>query len=211
MYGRTLTCAAVCVSVAVFAPLPPAAANFGSTACTGSTDPYDYLPQNCPSVANNGFHAISFNSLGGQIPGIETATQWAIDNVYNPTGMVVYRDETDPYPDVIVGDHDWGDNGFAAWVNCPDDNTGEGGTNPNRWCRGQRLRFNSYWYIHGDYYDTLGNRRRMACHEMGHTVGLRHYDDYHTGTDSCMLRDPRDASAAQLTQHEINTHINSYY
>lgn len=39
--------------------------------------------------------------------------------------------------------------GITAWVVCPSDNTGQGGSNPNRWCRGQDLNFNVYYWAMG--------------------------------------------------------------
>ena len=198
--------AAAATGLAVALPFP-ALANFGSTACAGS-------PRNCISFGNNYTHSVRFNYLGTSptgIPGIDTAIQWALDYQYDPTDLHAYRDDADSLYDVSVSDSDYGDNGILGWVECPTTNSGEWGTDPNRSCRGQLLRFNTWWYFNTGELDSTGARRRLACHEMGHTVGLRHWDDYHTGVNSCMLSTPLDAGVEGLSTHEIDTHINPYY
>jgi hypothetical protein len=177
-------------------------ANFGSTACVGS-------PATCVSVANNYIHAVRFTGLG-DIPGIGDATQWALTYQYDPTDLRAYRDDADPYPDVIVTDDNHGDNGLLAWAVCPADNTGQLGTDPYRSCRGQRVRYNVYYWWYSSDFDTQTNRRKIACHELGHTVGLRHWNQYHTGTGSCMYNSAVNASVEGLAQHDRD-HINAYY
>lgn len=200
--ARLVTIATAALA-SVAQPLGPAPlANFGSIACGGS-------PRTCVNVANNYAHAVRFSSLT-DIPGIATETQWALTNVYDPTDLRAYRDDADPYPDVIASDADYGNNGLLGWVECPPDNTGELGTDPYRSCRGQRLRYNAYYWFNATYYDTQTNRRKIACHELGHTVGLRHWNDYHTGTGSCMYNSPLTASTTGLSQHDRD-HINAYY
>jgi hypothetical protein len=184
-------------------PLGPTSyANFGSTACGGS-------PRNCVNVANNYQHAVRFSGLD-EIPGMATEVQWALTYVYNPTDLHAYRDDADPLPDVIVSDYNYGDSGVLGWVECPPDNTWESGTDPYRSCRGQKLRFNSYYWYYDTYFDTQTQRRKRSCHELGHTVGLRHWNQYHTGNGSCMYTPSQDSSIEGLAQHDRD-HINSYY
>ena len=137
-------------------------------------------PPNYVSLANNRSHAVRYGYLGGttieDIPNIRAAFDWILGNVYNPTDLNAYHSDADPLPDVIVHDFNYPlFPSLAGWVNCPPDNTGTGGTDPNRWCRGQTLVLNSYLYwFDNSVFDTDAQRRNIACHEMGHTVGLRH-------------------------------------
>lgn len=65
-----------------------------------------------------------------------------------------------------------------AWTRC----VGAAGTsgmtyggsdaNHTRWCRPQRLYYNTY-YAAG-YFPSDNPKRYIACHELGHTIGLRH-------------------------------------
>jgi len=200
--SRAITVGVVALG-AVFQPLGAApSANFGSQACGGT-------PRNCVNVANNYLHAVRFSALT-DIPGMATETQWALTYQYDPTDLHAYRDDADPLPDVIVVDENWQNNGFVAWVNCPSNNTGELGTDPYRSCRGQRLTYNSWYWYYTTEFDVQGRRRRIACHELGHTVGLRHWNDYHTGNGSCMYVPAGNAGIEGLSQHDRD-HINAYY
>lgn len=178
------------------------ASNFGSTSCSGD-------PANCVSLANNVYHAIRWHGqVGNQIPGIDDAVLWSVANNYNPTDLIAYRDESDPLPDVWVHDYNYRQlNGIAAWVVCGSDNTGTGGAHPNRWGRGQHLRYNSWYYTYWTgIYDTPSQRRFMACHELGHTVGLRHRLDSKT----CMYQYVGEDAIGLLTVHD-EAHINARY
>lgn len=196
---RGLVSTVVLLLASALVVAPANASNFGSTACAGS-------PRNCVSRANNIYHAVAWEGDRDITPGMDIATFWAVDNVYNPTDLVAYRDESDPYPDVRVWDYPYGDNGVLAWVECPPDNTGTGGTDPNRWCRGQKLRYNSHYWWNSTEYDTEDGRRRIACHELGHTVGLRHLST----TDSCMYQYAGSGGISSLGTHSIS-HINNNY
>jgi len=41
-----------------------------------------------------------------------------------------------------------------------------------RWCRPQRLYYNTYY--EAGYFPDPNPKRYIACHELGHTIGLRH-------------------------------------
>ncbi|MGH9023643.1 MAG: hypothetical protein ACRDV9_11180 [Acidimicrobiia bacterium] len=178
-----------------------AQANFGSIACSGT-------PTTCVSLGNNSTHVVAFSNLGNDIPGMAENTQYAVDAAYNPTDLTAYVFGGDPTPDVIAFDFNFGNNGLVGWAVCPANNTGTGGSHPYVWCRGQNINFNSFFAA--DFDSTL-DQRRVACHEIGHTVGLRHYNPQHSGTGSCMYNPANGSYTVLLSTHESNDHINSWY
>lgn len=192
---RILTASAL-ASLTMLAALsfasPAQATNFGSV-CDGATT-------YCVSLGNNAYHVLNWE--GDQdIAGMQASHGWARDNQYNPTDLVAYTDASDSLPDVRVWDEPYGNTGWLGIVECPTNNTGTGGSHPNRWCRGQILRYNASY---AGSLDTEGERRSVACHEIGHTVGLRHT----AVADSCMSNGVLFPTA--LNAHDIS-HINSQY
>lgn len=208
---RRATIVMVMVATLVMTPAT-ASANFGSGACDYFV--YNgYSTLNCTSLANNSYHSVKFNNLGNQIANLDDNMEWVINNVYDPTDLVAYRDESDLYPDVVVADADFDDMGFIAWVVCDSENTGTGGSRSGGtgWCRGQRLRYNSFY---SGYYDTYQERRHVACHELGHTVGLTHPSGEHVsdnGTTCMGNNDQANYTHFLLNSHEESSHINSNY
>lgn len=202
----SLVCAALLLSA------DSAKANFGATGPStcgyqnnnSGPDPVT----GCVSLANNKWHAVRFAGLGNSNgwTNIDDDLEYVIDNRLDPTDLVAYRDDTDPLPDVWAMDNNYLNNGFIAWVDCPAAHTGVGGgTGTQRWCRGQYLRFNSF-------YEGLANGRSLACEEIGHTVGLRHRN--HPDNDtylSCMGVSPTYGEVDYYSYHEITNHINPNY
>lgn len=127
----------------------------------------------------------------------------------DPTDLVAYRDDSDPVPDVWAMDNTYGVTFPVAWVDCPAAHSGIGGTGSNRWCRGQYLRFNASWEP-----TYSGEENEMACHELGHTVGLTHNTHNYAGQpetyDSCMRTD-LGSFPSFYSVHETATHINGNY
>lgn len=68
------------------------------------------------------------------------------------------------------------------------------GSNPRRWCRAQLL---VYDQSYESYWNTTHRRRFIACHELGHTLGLRH----RTGSSGCM-NDDNSSYPTNLPTHE---------
>lgn len=204
--GAATTGLAISLTIAA----PSQAHDTGSNQCRSTTTPIA-----CTSWANNRWHAIRYNGvIGNQIPGLDDAVISVLNNVYDPTDLVAYRDESDPLPDVWVHENDYLAHGIVAWVNCKADNTGTGGTHPNRWCRGQHAYFNG---TYEQFYRTSFERRRLVCHEFGHTLGLRH-------RDTPIVKEPeftiwgcmhpgvafRDGVSADIDSHHRD-HINDRY
>jgi predicted Zn-dependent protease len=50
---------------------------------------------------------------------------------------------------------------------CGDEAT-YGGSDPDRWCRPQDIQLNTH------YSPSASAKKSIACHELGHTLGLRH-------------------------------------
>lgn len=176
---------------------PAHASNWGSICEVGP-------PAGCVSLANNNQHVLNWEG-DEDIPGMQAAHGWARDNVYNPTDLHAYTNAADSLPDVRVWDEPYGNNGAVGWVDCPSNNTGTGGSHPNRWCRGQILRYNSSYTTTQLYTEAL--RRRVACHEIGHTAGVNHETN---ALDTCMNPAWIVPTQTNLNNHD-RSHINSYY
>lgn len=192
LFGRLL---AIGIAV-VLSVIPPVAkaTNFGSNI----THPCDTsIYSEC--IANNGYHVVCFDSVqADQV----TASRWAMTNNYNPvasvqTAEVACSSGTAAF-DVKVRDANYG-TGYWAWTQCTADAT-YGGTDPNRWCKPQYFK----WELNTQgSWGTTFKRRYVACHELGHTLGLQHT----TNSASCLYQS---ATSNALTQHDID-HLNSAY
>lgn len=193
--------AAAIVAAHLVTALPAYASNFGSTACGGS-------PRNCVSLADNALHEwCEEGTLGNQIPGIYTTFVESMDDYDEYTDLTTsHVCPITSNRDVIVTDAEYGpNNGIVAWVEClPTSATS--GSHPNLRCDQQKLRFNSY-SAYSNYYDSYSNRLSISCHEIGHTVGLRHTNS--ADTDSCM--DNFSESRSTLTSLHDDSHINGNY
>jgi len=172
----------------------PANAEFGSTGSAGN-------PVTQVSLANNKTHRVDFmdttTATGASI-------HWALNNKFPTFDFTwVWVDGSDY--DVRILD-DYYNTGLFAWVNCPSWAT-EGGVNPDRWCYGQ--------YLKRDLSSptTTNSGRYVACHELGHTVGLRHeLNDLHS--DSCMRIDAAvdiEAPDPHYSQEDINAVLAHYW
>lgn len=156
----------------------------------------------CASLANNSGHTWRQDGiLGNQIQYMELNVGWASDDLNSAVNFSSHRDENDAKPDVWIGDYDYGLNGARAWAACqPFGASGaaedEGGDRANNtgWCFGQQVRFNEA-YIGSN--PAFYFRQHLACHELGHTVGMNHrnragfagtvgYIGDESGTQTCM-------------------------
>lgn len=94
--------------------------------------------------------------------------------------------------DLYVGAVGWWGVGYCA------SSATYGGSDPNCWCRPQVLTYNL------SYSAGVGQPYYLACHELGHTVGLRHYNHV-----TCMVNADLTGEKV-ITPHERD-HINSRY
>jgi hypothetical protein len=76
--------------------------------------------------------------------------------------------------DVVAFSEDYGENGAAGWVACPRDAPQGINASGHRWCQSQELFFNLN-PRYSIFFDDDASRDHVACHELGHTLGLRHW------------------------------------
>lgn len=177
----------------------PALAHFGSTVPAGT-------PTNNVSLGNDYIHPMDDWNLAT----MDAAVNWSMANVFDPTDLLMW-DTTGAW-DTRLHEGDWGNNGVVGWHVCPPGAT-QGGAHPDRWCADGAIYFNDGGYPW--YFDTRNERRSIACHEIGHAVGLRHTNDGHAPA-SCMVTDSSDnlmpnfANRVGLSSTD-NSHLNANY
>jgi len=130
-------------------------------------------PPRCTSVGDDLAHHVYFDATLTE--GLASSFRDTMVEDYGPTklSMVVDREVTDA-TDVIAFSEDYGENGAAGWVACPLD--APQGTNAagHRWCRGQEL-FLNLNPRYSVFFADDASRDHVTCHELGHTLGLRHW------------------------------------
>ncbi|HEX2884245.1 MAG TPA: hypothetical protein VHQ42_06710 [Candidatus Limnocylindria bacterium] len=131
------------------------------------------VPPRCTSVGDNLVHRVHFDA--SLTDALAAAMRRAMADYTAATKLVLVEDAVlTPATDVIVYSFDYGPNGAAAWVNCPPEAPKGINVEGHRWCRHQELHFNlnsSY----GAFFADDDSRTHVACHELGHTIGLRHW------------------------------------
>jgi len=149
---------------------------------------------------------------------VETQTvnafEWALTYYSSKNSdIVVARTSSPDIADVRVSDAEYGDNNLLGWGSCStEQGTLYGGSaaNHSRWCDPQIIRWNMTYYA--PFLDVSTERRYLACHEFGHTIGLRHQTPRLDHLSSCMINfsfsDPRYPNT--LESHDVS-HINSFY
>jgi hypothetical protein len=167
-------------------------------------------PPRCSSVGNDTRHHVAFDvSLS---VGLAESLRDTMIEDYEPTKLeMILQDAVTPETDVIAFSQDYGNNGAAGWVNCPRDSPQGVNRQRHRWCQGQELHFNLNPSMSGFFADD-GSRDHVACHELGHTLGLRHWgnppDSVGPPAATCMNSDTPDGPP---NLHQVDhDHINAY-
>lgn len=178
--------------VAVFTVAPSGANNFGSIASQASGD----TPGSSINLASNSHHTVRFYLIE---PAQRSATLHGVNRLdQSLLSFGVLADATCggscTQEDVLVVDGNYDDNGYLAWNSCPGDAVVSGG-HPERTCYGQIVRYNLFYAY---AYDTLQERNRLGCHELAHSVGLRH-NEFDTQTISCLNRNVRTSTDLTTT------------
>jgi hypothetical protein len=173
------------------------AVQYGSTPTEGSG-----LTQGEVSWGNNRWHSYSFFNTGGQawIDAFNAATR---DAYHNPTDLEVSRIGNSQNTDVRVSVATY-NTGLNGWVSCPSDAV-RSGADPNENCWNQFLKIDlantssAFW--------DAARRKSLACHEFGHTVGLRHDND----SSSCMTQSAVNPNRPTLTDQDEWDVLNFVY
>ncbi len=169
------------------------------------------VPPRCTSVANDLRHRVFFDATLTE--GLASSLRDTIAEDYDATDLIVsVATELTDATDVIAYSQDYGDLGAAAWVYCPTDAPQGVNSEGDRWCRGQELNFNLN-ARYSVFFEDDGSRDHVACHELGHTVGLRHWGNPPVSVGpsaaTCMNADTPDGPP-NLHQIDID-HINAYH
>lgn len=169
------------------------------------------MPPRCVSVGDDVRH---FVFIDPSVPAdLADSVRQAMTTAYGPTTLVM-REESKVRnrTDVIVYAADYGENGAAGWTYCPPGAPQGINGHGHRWCRNQELHFNLNPQYAAFFADDA-SRDAIACHELGHTVGLRHWgnppDSEGPEAATCMNSDAPDGPT---DLHEFDrVRINAYY
>ena len=117
-------------------------------------------------VADGTFHAVYiYSGLGDKAAAIRSAISYYAANTDSAVA------EYPLFSDVNVQAGAFPSIKALAWTQCSSAAT-YGGADPNRWCKPQQLIWNTSF--ESSHFSTLAKKEYIACHELGHTVGLRH-------------------------------------
>lgn len=126
---------------------------------------------------------------------VAAGVDYALTYQYGPTDLGVYGASTTSCAsyDTCVYDSYYGANGFYGWNQCAGTTSG---SHPSQTCSQTHIKINLSY--------TPGSWFWLTCHEMGHSVGLRHTSD----TSSCLFTP--NGSSSSLTSHDVS-HLNGQY
>ncbi len=169
------------------------------------------VPPRCTSVADDLRHSVYFDST--LTPELADALRRSLAEDYDPTDLAAFEvSALSEDTDAIAFSQDYGDNGAAAWVYCPSDVPQGTNADGDRWCRQQEMHFNLDPRF-GAFLGDADSRDHVACHELGHTVGLLHWGNPPTSDGpaaaTCMNADTPNGPTG-LHPNDVD-HINGYH
>lgn len=177
---RSLPRIVLASAVGVLIFVASAATQFGAADVRG----YNWGSSNCGPdvylsycVADDRYHYVYLAGLTRS--DIRTDTAYILDRELDNRTDMIASVVTGSIYDVRAWNNTYGDTGYWGAVYCPS-GAAQGGSNPRRWCKPQYIRYNTTYAYK---FDTAEERRSIACHELGHTAGLRHSGNI---GDSCM-------------------------
>jgi hypothetical protein len=211
--NRLLRLALAAAALLVLAQSPfPAVANHGGRSI-GSLFTCDrpVYPPRCTSVADNLIHIVAFDA--SLTDGLASSLRDTMAEDYDPTDLrMIETREVTSATDVTVFSEDYGDIGAAGWVYCPSDAPQGTNSEGDRWCRQQELRLNLN-PRYSVFFADDASRDHVTCHELGHTIGLRHWgnppESRGPAAATCMNANTPNGPT-QLHQFDID-HINAYF
>ncbi|HEX2141372.1 MAG TPA: hypothetical protein VHK28_03705 [Candidatus Limnocylindria bacterium] len=172
-YGRGKGLAVVVTVMLLVAHAAPVAAEHaGRDIGSFSTCDRPVNPPRCSSVGNDRWHFVYID------PSVPAALADSIRDAiakYDATYLIVREQVAiNHLTDAVAFAADHGANGAAGWVYCPLDAPQGINHRGHRWCQRQEIHFNLN-ARYAVFFDDDASRDHLACHELGHTIGLRHW------------------------------------